>query len=125
SSGKSSRVSAIDTFEGEVESAHAPMSVTLRLTDEIDISRGDMLVRPDNRPTVARRFDAMLVWMSERALDSQKCYLLNHTTQTVRAELEIGAYLTDLETLAQKPAARLELNDIGRVTIACHRPLYC
>ena len=125
SSGRSSRVSAIDTFEGEVESAHAPMSVTLRLTDEIDISRGDMLVRPDNRPTVARRFDAMLVWMSERALDTQKSYLLKHTTQTVRAEVESVAYMTDLETLAQKPATRLELNDIGRVTMACHRPLYC
>ncbi len=101
------------------------MSVTLRLADEIDISRGDMLVRPDNRPTVAKRFDAMLVWMNERALDSQKSYLLKHTTQTVRAEVESVAYLTDLETLAQKPATRLELNDIGRVTIACHRPLYC
>jgi bifunctional enzyme CysN/CysC len=125
SSGKSSRVAAIDTFEGEVESAHAPMSVTLRLTDEIDISRGDMLALPDNRPTVAKRFDAMLVWMSERALDPQRSYLLKHTTQTVRAEIESVTYLTDLETLAQKPATRLELNEIGRVTIACHRPIYC
>jgi bifunctional enzyme CysN/CysC len=125
SSGKTSRIAAIDTFEGEIESAHAPMSVTLRLTDEIDISRGDMLVRPDNRPIVAPRFDAMLVWMSERALDRQKSYLLKHTTQLVRAEVENVTYVTDLETLAQKPAARLELNDIGRVTITCHRPLFC
>ena len=125
SSGKTSRVVAIDTFEGEIESAHATMSVTLRLADEIDISRGDMLVRPDNRPTVTQRFDAMLVWMSERALDRQKSYLLKHTTQLVRAEVEEVSYLTDLETLAQKPASHLELNDIGRVTISCHRPLYC
>ena len=125
SSGKVSRVTAIDTFEGDIETAHAPMSVTLRLADEIDISRGDMLVRPDNRPRVARRFDAMMVWMSEKPLDLQRSYLLKHTSQLVRAEIAQVAYTTDLETLAHKPAARLELNDIGRVTVACHRPLYC
>jgi bifunctional enzyme CysN/CysC len=124
SSGRTSRVAAIDTFDGELSTAYAPMSVTLRLTDEIDISRGDMLVHPDNQPASGRRFDAMLVWMSERALDRQKSYLLKHTTQTVRAEVEQVAYTTDLETLRQEPATRLELNDIGRVTIACHRPLF-
>jgi len=125
SSGRESRVTAIDTFEGEIESAHAPMSVTLRLADEIDISRGDMLVVPDNQPMVVRRFDAMLVWMSEKPLDPQRSYLLKHTTQLVRAEIAEVAYTTDLETLAHKPATRLELNDIGRVTVACHRPLFC
>ena len=122
-SGKTSEIIAIDTAEGELESAHAPMSITLRLKDEIDISRGDMLVHPEKQPTLGRRFDAMLVWMSERALDRQKSYLLKHTTQMVRAEVEQVAYTTDLETLKQEPATRLELNDIGRVTIACHRPL--
>jgi bifunctional enzyme CysN/CysC len=123
-SGKTSRVLAIDSFEGELEAAHAPMSVTLRLSEEIDVSRGDMLVHPDDQPRATRRFDAMLVWMSERALDRQKSYLLKHTTQLVRAEVEQVAYTTDLETLRQRPANRLELNDIGRVTVTCHRPLF-
>ncbi|HWA75535.1 MAG TPA: sulfate adenylyltransferase subunit CysN [Polyangiaceae bacterium] len=123
-SGKTTTIVAVDTAEGEQERAYAPMSVTLRLAQEIDISRGDMLVHPHNLPTTSKRFDAMLVWMSERALDRQKSYLLKHTTQTVRAEVEQVEYTTDLETLKQQPATRLELNDIGRVTIACHRPLF-
>jgi bifunctional enzyme CysN/CysC len=124
-SGKVSRVSSIDTFEGAIETAHAPMSVTLRLDDKIDISRGDMLVHPENRPTVARRFDAMMVWMSEKPLDPARSYLLKHTTQVVRAEVAQVGYTVDLGTLAHKPASRLELNDIGRVTLSCHRPLFC
>ncbi len=123
-SGKTTQVIGIDTADGSLEQAYAPMSVTLRLAEEIDISRGDMLVHPDNLPVVAQRFDAMLVWMSERPLDRQKSYLLKHTTRSVRAEVEQVAYTTDLETLKQEPAARLELNDIGRVTISCHRPLF-
>jgi bifunctional enzyme CysN/CysC len=121
---KTSKVVAIDTFDGELESAYAPMSVTLKLAEEIDISRGDMLVHPHNVPRAVQRFDAMMVWMSERALDRQKSYLLKHTTQIVRAEVEAVAFTTDLETLQQNPATRLELNDIGRVTLSCHRPLY-
>jgi bifunctional enzyme CysN/CysC len=125
SSGKVTRVSSIDTFEGEVETAHAPMSVTLRLADEIDISRGDMLVHPNNGALVARRLNAMMVWMSEKPLDPRRSYLLKHTTQVVRAEVAHVGYTVDLQTLAQKPASRLELNDIGHVTLSCHRPLYC
>jgi len=124
SSGKVTTITAIDTADGELERAYAPMSVTLKLAEEIDISRGDMLAHPHNLPSAGRRFDAMLVWMSERALDRQKSYLLKHTTQTVRAEVEQVAYTTNLETLKQEPATRLELNDIGRVTIHCHRPLF-
>jgi len=121
---RTSTVIAIDTFDGEKEQAFAPMSVTLRLADEIDISRGDMLVHADNLPHVAQRFETMLVWLSERPLDRQKSYLLKHTTQMVRANVEHVAYTTDLETLKQTPATRLELNDIGRVTLTCHRPIF-
>ncbi len=124
-SGRTTRVAAIDTFDGSLESAHAPMSVTLRLADEIDVSRGEMLVHPEDQPLAEQRFDAMLVWMSERPLDRQKSYLLKHTTQVTRAEVEQVAFTMDLETLKQQPASRLELNDIGRVTITCHRPLFC
>jgi bifunctional enzyme CysN/CysC len=123
-SNKLSRVASIDTFEGALPSAFAPQSVTIRLTDEVDVSRGDMLVHPRDVPLMAQRFDAMLVWMSERALDRQTGYLLKHTTQRVRANVEQVAYTTNLETLTQSPATRLVLNDIGRATITCHRPIY-
>jgi bifunctional enzyme CysN/CysC len=119
-----SRVTSIDTFDGSLERAYAPMSVTVRLEHEVDVSRGDMLVHPDDLPTVSQRFDAMLVWMGERPLDRQKSYLLKHTTQIVRAEVEQVAYTTNLETLQQLPATRLTLNDIGRVTVTCHRPIF-
>jgi bifunctional enzyme CysN/CysC len=121
---KTTRVKAIDTFEGELDTAFAPMSVTLRLEDEVDISRGDMLVRPDNVPHVGQRFEAMLVWMSERPLDPEKSYFLKHTTHTVRAEVEAVVGHTDLETLEEVPAKGLSLNDIGHVRMRCHRPIY-
>jgi bifunctional enzyme CysN/CysC len=121
---KTSKVVSIDTFDGALEKAYAPMSVTLRLADEVDVSRGDMLVHPHDLPTAAQRFDAMLVWLSERPLDRQTGYLLKHTTQRVRADVEHVAYTTNLDTLAESPATRLVLNDIGRVTVSCHRPIY-
>src|SRR5690606_2960247 len=75
-SGKTSRVKAIDTYHGEIDEAFAPMSITLRLEDEIDITRGDMLVRPDNLPQTTRSFDADVVWMSETPLDPTRSYLI-------------------------------------------------
>jgi bifunctional enzyme CysN/CysC len=121
---KTSKIVGIDTFDGTLEKAYAPMSVTLRLADEVDVSRGDMLVHPHDVPTPAQRFDAMVVWLNERALDRQTQYLLKHTTQRVRADVENVQYTVNLDTLAESPATRLVLNDIGRVTIACHRPVY-
>jgi bifunctional enzyme CysN/CysC len=123
-SGKQSRIKHIDTFEGDLAEAAAPQSVTLRLHDEIDISRGDMLVLPDNRPRVARTFEADLVWLHERALDTQKTYLIKHTTQVVRAQVDKVHAKLDLTTLSEQPADKLELNEIARVTLTCHRALY-
>jgi sulfate adenylyltransferase large subunit len=117
-------VASIDTFEGHLESAAAPLSVTLTLTDEVDVSRGDMLVHPDDVPTVDRRFEATLVWMNERPLNLQKSYLLKHTTMLQRVEIEQLLYRTNLDTLKPEPVETLELNDIGAVRIHCHRPLY-
>ncbi len=122
---RESTVRAIDTFDGELEEAFPPQSVTLRLADEIDISRGDMLVHPGGEPRAARHFDAMLVWMGEKPLDPQKSYFLKHSTQMVRAEIARVAFTTNLETLENMPAQRLELNDIGRVTLFCPTPIYC
>jgi sulfate adenylyltransferase large subunit len=121
---KTSRVVGIDAGGIEITEAFAPMSVALRLADEIDVSRGDMLVHPSNLPSITRRFDAMMVWLHERPLDPGKSYLLKHTTQTVRTEIEAVRFQVDLETLEHVPAARLGLNDIGRVTVATHRPLF-
>jgi len=123
-SGKSSKVVAIDTFDGEFEEASAPMAITIRLADEIDTSRGDMLVHPDNVPLQLQRFRAKLVWLNEEALDRSKTYMVKHTTQMVRADVESVEFLVDLETLEKKPSNRIELNDIGEVIINAHRKLF-
>ncbi len=121
---KTSTLVSIDTFDGPLDSAFASQAVTLRLADEIDISRGDMLVHPDNVPEVAQRFDANVVWMSERDLDFGKSYLLKHTTRVVRANVEEVTSITDLDKLDAHPANGMKLNDIGQLRIKTHQPLY-
>jgi bifunctional enzyme CysN/CysC len=123
-SGKKSSVRAIDSFTGELVEAFAAQSVTIRLQDEIDVSRGDMLVHPDDVPRVARTFDAHLVWMHDAPLDTKKSYLLKHTTQAVRAEVDRVHGRRDMDTLEEIPSPTLALNDIGRVTITAHRALF-
>jgi bifunctional enzyme CysN/CysC len=118
------RVASIDTFEGSLESASSPLSVTLTLEDEVDVSRGDMLVHPDAVPSVSNRFEATLVWMHQKPLDCDKSYLLKHTTQLQRVEIEQIASRTNLDTLLPEACETLELNDIGTVRIRCNRPLY-
>ena len=99
-----------------------PQSVTIRLEDEIDCSRGDMLVHPDNRPLVGRSFDADVVWMHETPLDVQKSYFLKHTTQMIRMQVQKVHAKTELTTLLNKPAETLALNDIGRLSITTTAP---
>jgi bifunctional enzyme CysN/CysC len=123
-SGKTTTVKAIDSYEGEVEQAFAPMSVALRLADEVDVSRGDMLVHEPKRPRVSRHLEADLVWMHERQLDTQKTYILKHTTQMVRVQVDRVDNKLDLMTLAHEPAQTLGLNDIARVQLTCRRALY-
>jgi len=106
-SGRSSRVKRIATWDGDLEMAHAPMSVTLTLEDEIDISRGDVLVTGQNAPFVEKVFDAEMVWMDERPLDPHRVYLLKQGTRIVSAEVNHG----------------LVLNQIGAATITASRPL--
>jgi bifunctional enzyme CysN/CysC len=121
---KTSRVKSIDSFDGEMDRAAAPMAVTIRFEDEIDSSRGDMLVLPNNEPLVLDRFEAKMVWLSEHALDRAHTYLLKHTTQMVRANVDAVNYVVDLESLEKRNARHLELNDIGSVTVAVHKSLY-
>jgi bifunctional enzyme CysN/CysC len=123
-SGKTSKVKAIDTWEGEIDEAFAGQSVTIRLEDEIDISRGDMIVKPDNLPRVTRRFDAHMVWMHEKPLDTEKAYLVKHTTQTVRAQIDKIYHEIDMHTLEERKTDGLGLNDVAKVRLSCHRALY-
>jgi bifunctional enzyme CysN/CysC len=123
-SGKRSTVTGIDTFDGELERAFAPLSVTLRLADEIDLSRGEMLVREGELPRVVQRFEADLVWLSERPLDLGKSYLLKHTTRVTRVDVTQVLSKLDLERVEEVSAVGLGLNDIGKVALAAHRPLF-
>ncbi|MEZ4288947.1 MAG: sulfate adenylyltransferase subunit CysN [Polyangiales bacterium] len=123
-SGKSTTVTHIDTFDGELNEAFAKQAVVLRLADEIDISRGDMIVKSNNMPKVVRDFDAHIVWMSETPLDTDKGYYIKHTSQQVRAQLSDIRWKKDMDTLKEVEANELSLNDIGRVRIQAQRALY-
>ncbi|MCB9673778.1 MAG: sulfate adenylyltransferase subunit CysN [Alphaproteobacteria bacterium] len=123
-SGKRSRVKAVDFAGKSIGAASVPMSVTIRLEDEIDTSRGDMIVLENNLPHVTREIRAHVVWMSENELDSGKTYLLKHTTQTVRAQVDTIHHKKDMDTLDDVAAPTLALNDIGYVTLKCTSALY-
>jgi len=123
-SGRTSRVKSITTFDGDLPMAHAPMSVTVCLEDELDISRGDMLVPPARMPHASRRLEAMVVWMHSTPLELQKDYLVKHTTQQVRANVTSILHRVDINTLAKIPAQRLELNEIAAVSLETHKPLF-
>ncbi len=119
-----SRVKEIVTYDGNLDEAFAPLSVTLTLEDEVDASRGDMIVRAGNLPRSADSFDAMLVWMNQDAMVPGKTYLFKHTTQTLPGSIESLAYRMDVNTLHRSPAPNLELNEIGRVRISLNAPIH-
>ena len=114
---KTSRVKSIVTYDGDIEEAFTPMAVTLTLEDEIDVSRGDMLVRPDNVPTVAEAFDATIVWMAEEPLLPGKQYLFKQTTKMVPGSIAGIRYRIDVNTLHRQDAEQLSLNEIGRCQV--------
>jgi len=124
-SGMTSTIAAIDTADGPVDEAFPPMSVTIRLTDEIDISRGDMLCRPHNTPHVAQDIEAMICWMDETApLRVGAKYAVKHTTRSVRTVVRGLQYRLDVNTLHRdESAAELTLNEIGRVRLRTTAPL--
>ena len=123
-SGRRTRVKAIDTWEGERDVAFAPMSVALRLTDEVDISRGDLIAHPGDAPRALDRLVADLVWMNDRPTDPGRGYLVKHTARTVPARVERVLSRTELEGLTQERAESLGLNDIGRVVLRLARPIF-
>ncbi len=122
-SGNKAVIAGIDTFDGPIQKAFAPMSVTLRLTTEVDVSRGDLIAHPTQAPRVVKQLEANVVWLNERPLEKGREYLVKHTTRTVPARLETLHSRLDLETLKPVPADTLGLNDVGRVTFRCLRPL--
>ena len=123
-SGKRSRIKSITTYDGELEEAVAGQAVTLALEDEIDISRGDMIVRRGNLPQVGNLFDATLCWMDETPMDPKSPYILKHTTQTVKAFVGGIDYRIDVNTLHREDADTFELNEIGRVSLKTSGPIF-
>lgn len=137
-SGKTSRVKRIVTYDGDIEEAFPPQSVTLQLEDEIDISRGEMIVKcPDNLPdkiaavtsleggpNIGRHFEAMLVWMDEEPMDTNKSFYLKHTTNTTRCRIDHIKYKVDVNTLEHSQVERLTLNEIGRSVIVTSKELF-
>jgi bifunctional enzyme CysN/CysC len=123
-SGLTSRIAAIDTFDGPVEEAFPPMSVTIRLEDDIDVSRGDMLCRPHNHPHTGQDLEAMVCWLVDQPLSAGKRYAIKHTTRWGRAVVRDLRYRLDVNTLHRDEAAPgLTLNEIGRVTLRTTVPL--
>lgn len=121
---KTSRVKSIVTYEGELDEAFCPQCVTLTLEDEIDISRGEMLVRPDNLPEVGRRFETMLVWMDEEPMNRSKQFYLKHNTNTTRATVDEICYQVDVNTMEHRPSDGFRLNEIGKVHITTAKTIF-
>ena len=123
-SGRRSRVAAVESLDGPLELAVPGMSVTIRLEDDLDVSRGDMLADPDEAPTVARELEATVCWMAERPLEPRTRLVVKHTTRTVRAIADELLSVVDIHTLEDQPSPeRLELNDIARVRFRLAEPL--
>ncbi|MHB1467845.1 MAG: sulfate adenylyltransferase subunit 1 [Solirubrobacteraceae bacterium] len=123
-SGQRTKIAAIDTFDAPLELALAPMSVTIRLADEIDVSRGDLLCRPSEPPEVARELEADVCWMTDEPLRPGGRYLVKQTTRTVNAIVQSLQDIVDVHTLERSVSpAQLGLNDIGRVRLRLSAPL--
>lgn len=121
---QTSKVKRIVTFDGDQEEAFPPQSVTLVLEDEIDCSRGDMIVRPGNAPKISNTFDATIVWMAADAMVPGKTYLFKHTSQTVSGQIDSLKYRVDVNTFHRTPAPDLQLNEIGRCAVTLSQPIY-
>jgi bifunctional enzyme CysN/CysC len=122
--GQRTKVAGIDTYEGPAKEAFPPMSVALRLADDIDVSRGSTIVRPQNQPTVSPRFECLMCWMSQEPLSPKRRYLVKHTTRTAMVGKIDVRYRIDVETLRREESAKtLELNDLARVHVELSSPL--
>lgn len=123
-SGKTSTVKSIVTYDEELEQAFTPMAVTLTLEDEIDISRGDIIVHSDNLPASKANFVANIVWMNEKALLPGKQYDFKHTTKSTSGRIDVIRYKVDVNTLETSPTPSLELNEIGLCDISLNEAIH-
>ena len=121
---KKSRVKSIVTYDGELDYAFCPQCVTITLEDEIDISRGEMLVKPDNLPFIGRHLQTKLVWMDEEPMDRGKQFFLKANTNTTRATVSAIDYRIDVNTMEHLPGADFKLNEIGQVQITTAKTLF-
>jgi len=125
-SGVRSSVSEIHTFDGKLQDAFAPMSVTVCLTEDVDVSRGDMLVRPQNLPRTENEFEAAICWMHDEPMEERKKYLIRHTTRTVRGFVKQLRYSIDVDSLHRDTTvSQLGINEIGRAIVRVQKPLFC
>jgi sulfate adenylyltransferase subunit 1 len=124
-SGLNSRIKEIVTYDGFLNHAVAPQSVTLTIEDHLDISRGDMLVKTENEPRVTKKINTILCWLSETALDPKRKYLLKHSTRIVKAGVSKIDYRVDINTLNHETVDTLKMNDIGSVELNMQQPLAC
>jgi len=122
--GKASRIREIITFDGNPKKAFSPQSVTLTLTDDIDVSRGDMIVHPDAIPEMSQTIEAMVCWTGEEPLALRHKYIIKQTSHSVRAVATDIVYRTDIHTLEQEGADEMGVNDIGRVRFKLAQPIY-
>tara|TARA_B000000532_G_scaffold220234_1_gene194570 strand:+ start:6665 stop:7933 length:1269 start_codon:yes stop_codon:yes gene_type:complete len=124
-SGFTSKIKSIDTFDGPIKEAFSPMSICMTLEDDIDISRGDMLVRENNQPNAEQDIDVMICWMNERKMILRGKYTIRHTTQTARCIVKDVKYKMDINTLHRDEEDKeIGLNDIGRISIRTTKPLF-
>ena len=123
-SGKVSHVKSIVTYDGELDYAFPPQAITLTLEDEIDVSRGEMLVHPDNLPIVDRNFEAMLVWMDEEPMDVNKSFFIKQTTNMSRTRIDSIKYKVDVNTMEHSSVPFLSLNEIARVVLTTAKELF-
>jgi bifunctional enzyme CysN/CysC len=119
-----SKVKRIVTQDGDLEEAFCPQSITVVLEDEVDCSRGDMIVRPGNIPKSTNQFDATIVWLNADPLLPGKTYLFKHTSQTIPGQIDTLRYKVDVNTLHRSPAPDLQLNEIGRCSITLSQSVY-
>ena len=123
-SGKVSHVKSIVTYDGELDYAFPPQAITLTLEDEIDVSRGEMLVHPDNLPIVDRNFEARLVWMDEEPMDVNKSFCIKQTTNMSRTRIDSIKYKVDVNTMEHSSVPFLSLNEIARVVLTTAKELF-
>lgn len=120
---KTTRVKEIVTFDGNMEEAYAPLAITLTFEDEVDASRGDVIVKPGNVPATSDNVEAMLVWMSEEPMVPGKTYMVKHSSQLIAGSIESLRYQIDVNTLHSSPSPQLNLNEIGRCRLSLNEPI--